>query len=37
MQQEVLNQLLQKLVSRGYAETVFLNPEYSNDFSMISL
>jgi hypothetical protein len=35
MHQETMNQLLLYLVKRGYAETVFLHPDYRNDFAML--
>ena len=35
MHQETMNQLLLYLVKRGYAESVFIHPDYRNDFSMV--
>jgi hypothetical protein len=31
-----MKELLKYLVKRGYAESVFLHPDYRNDFAMIS-
>lgn len=30
-----MNQLLIYLVKRGYAESVFLHPDFKNDFAMM--
>lgn len=35
MHSDTLNQLLLYLVKKGYAESVFLHPDYRNDFHML--